>query len=63
MSDTEERLVNQLINARHEITSTAIKLQDANKKIAELEEANTRLVDRNWELQKRLVEQFTWTAK
>lgn len=61
MSKDTDYFENQLCNAQHECTTLQIQLQTANAKIKELVDMNTRLADRNWELQKRIFESMALT--
>lgn len=54
MKRDESYFENQLTNVQHENTRLRIKVTEYEKIISRLEDANTRLADRNWELQNRV---------
>jgi len=53
-------LKENLANAQHDILLRDIEINKLRKKVQDLTENNTSLADRNWELQKRIIEQATW---
>jgi predicted nucleic acid-binding Zn-ribbon protein len=56
----DDQYQNDLINLRHDKTGLQIRLDSVNKQLDMVMQENERLVDRNWELQKRIIEQSTW---
>lgn len=59
-SKVEDHLRDQLATARYEFTQLSMKLDGVEKRLKDVEEANVRLADRNWELQKRIFDQMTY---
>lgn len=59
-SKVEDHLRDQLATARYEFTQLSMQLDAVEKRLKDIEEVNTRLSDRNWELQKRLFEQMEY---